>query len=69
MLALLLLIQSQTGDIVVTGQRLVDAQAACVRGECTPLRDAQASIALAEARFRTGSYFDAKRTLAAAVAR
>lgn len=69
MLALLLIIGLQAGEIVVTGKRLEAAQQACVRGGCTPLRDAQASIALAEAQFRKGDYLIAKRTLAAAVAR
>jgi tetratricopeptide (TPR) repeat protein len=66
---LLLLLQTQSADLVVTGKRLVEAQTACVRGGCTPLRDAQASIALAESQFREGAYLEAKRTLAAAAAR
>jgi len=66
---LLLLLQPQSADLVVTGKRLVEAQAACVRGGCTALRDAQASIALAESQFRDGAYLAAKRTLAAAAAR
>jgi len=69
MLALLLILQAATGDIVVTGKRAAEAHAACVKGECTPLRDAQATIALAESRFREGAYLDAKRLLAAAVTR
>lgn len=69
MLALLLILQATTGDIVVTGKRLVEAHAACTKGGCTPLRDAQATIALAESRFREGAYLDAKRLLANAVER
>ncbi len=69
MLTLLLLLQAQTSDIVITGKRLEEAHAACVRGGCTPLRDAQASIALAESRFRDGNYLSAKRLLAAAAER
>ncbi|MFD1951987.1 hypothetical protein ACFSGX_14535 [Sphingomonas arantia] len=56
-------------ELIVTGRRLADAHAACVRGECTPLRDARVSIALAEEQFRGGAYLDAKHLLAAAVAR
>ena len=67
MFAILLMLQST--DIVITGKRLVEAQAACVRGGCTPLRDAQTSIALAEAQFHDGNYLGARDTLAAAVAR
>jgi hypothetical protein len=68
MLGLLLLLQFPA-DIVVTGQKLVEAQAECARGGCTPLRDAQATIALAEVRFRDGNYQDAKRLLAAGASR
>lgn len=67
-LILLLLLQA-SGDIVITGKRLEEAHAACVRGGCTPLRDAQASIAIAEARFRDGRYLDAKGLLARAISR
>ncbi|OWK32616.1 hypothetical protein SPMU_09530 [Sphingomonas mucosissima] len=42
MLTLLFLLQAASGDIVITGKRLVEAHAACVKGGCTPLRDAQA---------------------------
>ncbi len=66
---ILMLLAQATGDIVITGKRLEEAHAQCVRGGCTPLRDAQASIALAEARFRTGAYLDAKALLAAAIGR
>lgn len=69
MLALLLLLQAASPEIVVTGQRLVEEQAKCVRGECTPLRDAQATIALAEQDFRDGDYVKAKALLAAAISR
>lgn len=69
MLALLLLLQSPSPDIIVTGQRLVEVQAECVKGGCTPLRDAQATIALAEEKFRTGGYLDAKKLLSAAIKR
>ena len=68
MLALLLLLQSPS-DIIVTGKRLVEAQAKCARGECTTLRDAQATIALAEEKFRDGDYLDAKALLARAISR
>lgn len=68
MLSLLLLLQFPS-DIVVTGQRLVEVQAECARGGCTPLRDAQATIALAEVKFRDGAYQDAKKLLAAAISR
>lgn len=68
MIGLLLFLQSQ-GDIVVTGQRLVEVQAQCAKGGCTALRDAQATIALAEVRFRDGKYQDAKSLLAAGVSR
>ena len=69
MFALFLLAQAASPEIVVTGQRLVEEQAKCVRGECTPLRDAQATIALAEQDFRDGEYVKAKALLAAAISR
>ncbi|WBH16471.1 tetratricopeptide repeat protein [Sphingomonas radiodurans] len=69
MLTMLLMLQAATGDVIVTGKRLTEAQAACVAGGCTPLRDAQATIALAEVQFRDGAYLDAKRLLAAAISR
>ncbi|SNS25035.1 hypothetical protein SAMN06295912_103112 [Sphingomonas laterariae] len=69
MIGLLLLLQVQSADIIVTGPRLVEAQAECAAGGCTPLRDAQASIALAEAQFRDGRYVDAKKLLASAITR
>jgi hypothetical protein len=74
MFALFFLLQSQSishrsTDIVITGQRLVEAQAECVRAGCTPLRDARASIAVAEVQFRDGAYLDAKKLLSAAISR
>lgn len=69
MLTLLFLLQAAAGDIVITGKRLVEAHAECVAGGCTPLRDAQASIAMAESQFRDGSYLRAKKLLAAAITR
>jgi tetratricopeptide (TPR) repeat protein len=69
MFALFLLLQAAAPDIVVTGERLVEEQAKCARGECTPLRDARATIALAEQRFRSGEYVHAKGLLAAAISR
>jgi tetratricopeptide (TPR) repeat protein len=66
---LLLLLQTPSPDIVVVGPRLAEEQAACRGGGCTPGRDAQVSIAYAEAQFRAGRYLDARDTLAAAVAR
>ncbi len=69
MLALLLMLQSEPPAIVVTGERLVAAQAECARLGCTPLRDAQATIALAEIQFRAGEYLDAKRLLEGAIRR
>lgn len=68
MIGLLLFLQFPS-DIVVTGQRLREVQAECAKGGCTPLRDAQATIALAEVDFRDGAYLAAKRLLAAAAAR
>lgn len=69
MFTLLLMVQAATADIVIKGKRLVEAQAECAKGNCTPLRDATATIALAESQFRDGEYLKAKRLLAAAVAR
>lgn len=69
MLALLLELQTAPADIVVTGLPIIEAQAKCAKGNCTPLRDAQTTIALAEAEFRQGKYLNAKRLLATAVAR
>jgi tetratricopeptide (TPR) repeat protein len=68
MFALLLLLQFPS-DIVVTGQKLEQVQAECAKGGCTPLRDAQATIALAEVQFRDGDYQKAKALLAAAASR
>lgn len=68
MLGLLLLLQA-SGDIIVTGQRLIDAQAQCAKGQCDTVRDAQATIALAEMRFRDGDYMEAKRLLSQGVKR
>ncbi|MDF0489001.1 hypothetical protein PX554_12730 [Sphingomonas sp. H39-1-10] len=68
MFALLLLLQFPN-DIVVTGQRLVEAQEECARGGCSPLRDAQTTIALAEVKFREGAYVEAKHLLATAISR
>lgn len=56
-------------DIVVTGQRLEQAHRRCAARQCTPLEDARASIAHAEALFRKGQYQPAKRLLATATAR
>lgn len=69
LLALLLAAQTSSADIVVNGKRLDDAAAACARRQCTPLRDAQVAVTLAERQFRGGDYLSAKRTLAAAIAR
>ncbi|WP_088182146.1 hypothetical protein [Sphingobium sp. Z007] len=68
MFALLLLLQFPS-DIVVTGQKLEQVQAECAKGGCPPLRDAQATIALAEVQFRDGNYQKAKALLAAAASR
>lgn len=68
-LMLFLLLQASSTDIIVTGKRLEEAHDACARGECTVVRDAQASIALAEARFRTGNYLQAKNLLGRAIRR
>lgn len=72
MSVLLLALALQTAaapDIVVKGTRLDDAYAACLARQCPPLRDAQVTIAWAEARFREGAYLKAKRGLAEAVSR
>jgi hypothetical protein len=69
MFALLMLLQSPSADIVVTGKHLSDEYAHCQQALCAPVRDAQVSIAFAERQFREGRYLDAKRTLSAAVAR
>lgn len=69
MLALLLMVQAASSDIVITGKRLSEEHAICDQGRCTPLRDAEVSIAYAEAQFREGKYLDARNSLAAAVNR
>ncbi len=71
MIALLfaLTMQAATPDIVVSGKSLADAYKSCVEQTCPPLRDAQVSIAYAEQQFRQGAYQQARKTLAAAVAR
>jgi tetratricopeptide (TPR) repeat protein len=63
------MLQAAPADIVITGKRLVEAQQQCATGGCTPLRDAQATIALAETQFRAGNYLLSKRLLADAVSR
>lgn len=73
MLALILALQAAPApppaDVVVTGERLQKLHDQCRTGRCTPLRDAQASIAWAEALFREGRYRDAKAVLRDAVGR
>jgi len=72
MFAFLLLViaaQATGDDIVVTGTRLDDAYPECIAHQCSPLRDAQVSIAWAERAFGKGDYLTAKRGLAAAIAR
>jgi hypothetical protein len=68
-LFLILSLQTATPDIVVSGRRLSEAYAECVEQGCSPLRDAQASIAFAEQQFRDGAYLKARRTLMAAISR
>jgi hypothetical protein len=65
----ILSLQAATPDIVVSGRRLSEAYAACAEHGCSPLRDAQASIAFAEQQFRDGAYLKARRTLKAAISR
>lgn len=67
--ALLLAVQAPASDVVVTGKRLERLHELCREGRCTPLRDAQASIAWAEAQFRDGKYVIAKSILRDAAAR
>lgn len=69
-LLLALALQAAAADpgIIVSGQ-LESAYAECVAGKCSPIRDAQVSIAWAEARFQKGRYLEAKRGLQAAVSR
>lgn len=62
-------LQTADTDIVVTGKHLSQAHTACVQGGCTPLRDAQTSIAMAEVLFRDGNYLKAKLLLSAAIQR
>ncbi len=71
MLTLFLAVTAQAAisDVVVSAKRLEDASVACRKGACTPLRDAQVSIAWAEHQFRQGAYVRAKRTLADALGR
>jgi hypothetical protein len=68
-LSFILTLQAATPDIVVSGRRLSEAYAACAEQGCSPLRDAQASIAFAEQQFRDGAYLKARRTLMAAISR
>ena len=69
LLALMLALQAPSGDVTVTGQRLERVHDQCRQGRCTPLRDAQASIAWAEAQFRDGKYVAAKAVLRGAAER
>ena len=68
-LVFILSLQSANPEIVVTGKKLSEAHKICVEQGCTPLRDAQVSIAFAERQFRDGAYVKARRTLEAAIAR
>lgn len=68
-LVFILSLQSASPEIVVTGKKLSEAHKTCVEQGCTPLRDAQVSIAFAERQFRDGAYVKARRTLEAAIAR
>jgi len=79
--ALLVLMQSavaepatidDAGTITVTASRLEDFAAAaerCARGGCRTREDVAVSVSYASALFDRGQYLDAKRLLAAAVAR
>lgn len=69
MLALVLMLQAASADIVIRGDRLAEAHERCVRGGCTPLRDAQTTVALAEEKFGEGDYRTAKHVLARAISR
>lgn len=69
LLALLLAVQPAAPEVVVTGKRLESMHEECAKGGCSPLRDAQVSIAWAESHFREGRYVDAKRTLRDAASR
>jgi tetratricopeptide (TPR) repeat protein len=69
MLTLLMLLQVPSPEITVMGRRLAEEHAICGTGACSPLRDAQVSIAFAELQFREGQYLKAKSTLSAAVRR
>jgi tetratricopeptide (TPR) repeat protein len=69
LLALLLAALPPAPDVLVTGKRLERLHQLCRQGRCTPLRDAQASIAWAEAQFRDGKYVAAKQVLRDAAAR
>ena len=69
MLALVLMLQAASADIVIRGDRLAEAHERCVKGGCTPLRDAQTTVALAEEKFDEGDYRTAKHVLARAISR
>ena len=69
MLALVLMLQAASADIVIRGDRLAEAHERCVKGGCTPLRDAQTTVALAEEKFGEGDYRTAKHVLARAISR
>lgn len=60
------------GDVVVTGVRLKDSEAAlktCVARGCPPDEDIRATLAHAENQFVAGDYGAANRTLAASIRR
>jgi hypothetical protein len=63
------MLQAATGDIVITGDRLSEAHARCAQGRCTPLQDAQTTVALAEQKFAEGDYLGSKHVLAQAISR
>lgn len=69
MLALVLLLQATSADIVVTGRRLAEAHERCVQGGCAPLLDAQTTVSFAEEKFGEGDYRTAKHALARAISR
>ena len=60
---------SPAPPIVVTGERAKAAHESCLRRQCTPEEDANASIAFAEQRFMRGEYAAARKILRGALRR
>lgn len=69
--AFALQVPAQAADptIVVTGRRIIEEYDACRRGGCSPVRDANATLAYAQQQLLAGDYKGSRRALQAAIRR